>query len=90
MSLQEFIVAGGRTPTYGYTDTVLSLLPGATSWTSLASLPQRLWVPRASVVGGKMRVVGGYCSSSSCSTSSYSYYRTEVMKNCSILVLFVK
>ena len=90
MSLQEFIVAGGWTPSYSHTVTVLSLLPGATSWTSLESLPLSLWTPRASVVGGKMRVVGGYCSSSSCSTSSYSYYRAEVMKNCSILVLFVK
>ena len=59
MSLQEFIVAGGSIPSYSRTDTVLSLLPGATSWTSIASLPLRLWSPRASVVGGKMRVVGG-------------------------------
>ena len=91
MSLQEFIVAGGYTPSYSHTDTVLSLLPGATSWTSLASLPLRLWTPRASVVGGKMRVVGGYCSYGSCSSSnSRYYYRTEVMKIFSILVLFVK
>ena len=90
MSLQEFIVAGGWTPSYGHTDTVLSLLPGATSWTSLASLPLRLWTPRASVVGGKMRVVGGYCTTGSCGSSSSLYHRAEVMKNCSILVLLVK
>ena len=39
--------------------TVLSLLPGATKWTSLASLPSPLAAARASVVAGKLRILGG-------------------------------
>ena len=39
--------------------TVLSLLPGATIWTFLASLPSPLAAARASVVAGKLRILGG-------------------------------
>ena len=53
--VQEYIVAGGS-----YTDSVLSLLPGASSWTTLASLPRTVYQGRASLVGGNMRVAGGY------------------------------
>ena len=35
------------------------LLPGASSWTTLASLPRTVYQGRASLVGGNMRVVGG-------------------------------
>ena len=55
--LQEYIVAGGHTDSY--TDSVLSLLPGASSWTTLASLPRTVYQGRASLVGGNMRVAGG-------------------------------
>ena len=55
--LQEYIVAGGYTGSY--TDSVLSLLPGASSWTTLASLPHTVYQGRASLVGGNMRLAGG-------------------------------
>ena len=55
--VQEYIVAGGYIGSY--TDSVLSLLPGASSWTTLASLPRTVYQGRASLVGGNMRVVGG-------------------------------
>ena len=55
--VQEYIVAGGYIGSY--TDSVLSLLPGASSWTTLASLPRTVYQGRASVVGGNMRVAGG-------------------------------
>ena len=55
--VQEYIVAGGRTGSD--TDSVLSLLPGASSWTTLASLPRTVYEGQASLVGGNMRVAGG-------------------------------
>merc|ERR1719474_2417049 len=57
-SNKAFIVAGGLDGTY-YLSSVLTLLPGAQAWTSLASLPRALWAARASIVGGKMRLTGG-------------------------------
>ena len=42
-----------------YLSSVLTLLPGATNWTLLASLPRGLWGARASIVRGKLRVNGG-------------------------------
>ena len=63
--VQAFIVAGGKTS--GYTLSVVTLLPGATAWTPLASLPRTLWGAqgglhraRASIVGGRIRINGGY------------------------------
>ena len=41
------------------TNTVLALLAGKKTWTSLASLPRNLYGSRASLVEDKMRVVGG-------------------------------
>ena len=58
--VQEYIVAGGSYTGGSYTDSVLSLLPGASSWTTLASLPHTVYQGRASLVGGNMRVAGGY------------------------------
>ena len=55
--LQEYIVAGGYAGSH--TDSVLSLLPGASSWTTLASLPRTVYQGRASLVGGNMRLAGG-------------------------------
>ena len=59
--LQEYIVAGGSTGSS--TLSVLSLPPGASSWTTLdASLPHNVYTGRASLVGGNVRVVGGSSS----------------------------
>ena len=55
--VQEYIVAGGYIGSH--TDSVLSLLPGASSWTTLASLPHTVYQGRASLVGGNVRVAGG-------------------------------
>ena len=73
--VQAFVVAGGITS--DYTSSVVTLLHGATAWTPLASLPRTLWGAqgglyraRASIVGGRIRINGGYDGGS---------YRTEVM-----------
>ena len=42
-----------------YLSSVLMLLPGAKTWVSLASLPHPLIDVRASIVGGRLRIVGG-------------------------------
>ena len=53
------VVVGGWAS--GYTSSVLTRLPGAEDWTSLDSLPIRaLGGARASIVGGRLRVAGGY------------------------------
>ena len=40
---------------------VLTLLPGATAWTpGLPSLPRALLSAQASIVGGKLRLSGGF------------------------------
>ena len=53
--VQAFVIAGG------YSDaSVVTLLPGAQAWTPLASLPRSLGFAPASIVGGKMRVTGGW------------------------------
>jgi len=64
------IVAGGYDGT-NRLSSVLTLLPGATAWTQLASLPRPLAGPRASIVGGKIRVNGGFDGDS---------YRSEVLE----------
>ena len=41
--------------------TVVTLSPGSGAWTSLSELPQQFklpQVPRASIVGGRLRIVG--------------------------------
>ena len=76
--LQAFVVAGGLSHSYSrysYLSSVLTFLPGSAAWTPLVSLPRALTAPRASVVGGKIRVVGGYRGGS---------YRSEVMAKNSI------
>ena len=57
--VQAFVVAGGFTPS-GRTSSVVTLLHGATAWTPLASLPRTLDSARASIVGGRIRINGGY------------------------------
>ena len=75
MHLQALVVAGGRFffpfPDRPYTSSVLTLLPGATNWTSLASLPRPLRYAGASIVGGRLRVNVGQDGGFS--------YRSEVM-----------
>ena len=56
---QAFVVAGGYNGS-NYLSSVLTLLPGATAWTPLASLPRPLYGAQASIVGGRIRVTGGY------------------------------
>ena len=68
---QAFVVAGGVEVWPNRLSSVVTLLPGATAWTPLASLPRGLAYARAFIVaGGRMRVVGGKSSSS---------YRSEVI-----------
>ena len=50
---------------------VLTLLPGAEDWTDLASLPRPLGGARASIVGGRLRMTGGW--------DGDGFYISEVM-----------
>ena len=72
--LQAFVVAGGWDGSSRFSSRRLSsvyiLLSGGKVWTSLASLPRVLHGARASVVGGKIRVTGGFSEGS---------YRSEVI-----------
>ena len=61
-SFQAFVVAGGweRHPPFNRLSSVVTLLPGGKAWTPLADLPRPLYEGAgASIVGGKIRVVGG-------------------------------
>jgi len=69
-STKAFIVAGGHDGS-NQLSSVLTLLPGAQAWTPLASLPRSMDGARASIVGGKMRLTGGWDGSS---------YRSEVLE----------
>ena len=63
LNLQALVVVGGR----GFDNivsSVVTLLPEATAWTPLASLPFALWHAKASIVGGRIRVTGGWDESS--------------------------
>ena len=51
---------------------MVTLIPGETAWTEKASLPRSLYAPRASLVGGKMRLTGGR------STDGQRDYRDKV------------
>ena len=57
---QALVVVGGRDGSYNFLSSGLTLLPGATAWTPIASLPRTLVGARASIVGGRIRVNGGY------------------------------
>ena len=57
---QAYIIAGGSANAIDDSSSVVTLLSKASSWTSLASLPRTLFGVRASVVGGLMRLSGGY------------------------------
>ena len=58
-SLQALVVAGGRKDDSIFFSSVLTLLPGATAWNPLASLPRPLHFAQASLVRGRLRVNGG-------------------------------
>ena len=73
---QAFVVAGGSGGSGP--SSVLTLLPGATAWTPLASLPRGLAYARASIVaGGRLRVVGGSRSSSRRSEVTFAFLTTN-------------
>jgi len=74
-STKAFIVAGGYDGSFNFLSSVLTLLPGAQAWSSLASLPRSLSGARASIVGGKMRVTGGHDGG-----WDRSSYRSEVLE----------
>jgi len=65
-----FVVSGGSDGS-NLLSSVLTLLPGAEAWTPLASLPRTLFGAQASIVGGRLRVTGGYSGGS---------YRSEVLE----------
>ena len=87
LHFQALVVAGGRfiVTTLPYTSSVLTLLPGATNWTSLASLPQPLAGAGASIVGGRMRVNGGYDGGSRRRRSEVMIKHCHRQKYCSFL-----
>ena len=70
-TLQAYIVVGGQ-----YSSSVLTLLPGATAWTELASLPKPFYYAQASIVGGRLRVTW---SELTWSEDDKENYRSEVM-----------
>ena len=61
---QAFVVAGGIDGYGTPFSSVMSLLSGAPAWTPLASLQRSLRHARASIVAGRIRIVGGYSSRS--------------------------
>ena len=74
------MIGGGFDGSHGLSS-VLTLLRGATAWTPLASLPHPLRLTQASLVGGRLRVAGGFDGSS---------YRSEVMFNDSATDFLIK
>ena len=60
---QAFVVAGGWDGS-NLLSSVVTLLPGATTWTLLASLPRPVIGARASLVRGRIRLTGGWTGSS--------------------------
>ena len=58
LNTQALVVAGGNVGSTPIS-LVLTLLPGATAWVPLASLPRALNYVRASIVGGRLRLAGG-------------------------------
>ena len=76
------MVAGGSDDLRNLLSSVLTLLPGATAWTSLASLPLTLAYAQASIVGGNMRVTGGYETPSRRSEVVTNHYSDTVRVPC--------
>ena len=70
--VQDFLIAGGLNGP-NILSSVLTLFPGARAWTPIASLPRLLYYAQASIVGGRIRVIGGQGG------FGYSSIRSEVM-----------
>ena len=90
-SFQAFVVAGGWDGSNNLLSSVVTLLPAATAWTPLASLPRPLEGARASIVAGRLRVVGGLSSSSFSSEVIFASLITNnnhfLPGRCSIIIL---
>ena len=74
--LHAFVVAGGMKYIGKYwtdLDSVETLLPGATAWTFLASLPYKTDNAVASIVGGRLLLTGGSKMATMASTSAVMY-----------------
>ena len=54
------MVVGGYNDVDGRLSSVVTLLPGSANWTDLAPLPQGLSYASASIMGGRLRELGGY------------------------------
>ena len=72
-TVQALVVVGGAAWQKSLSS-VLILLPGATAWTPLASLPRTLYLAQASIVGGRIRVTGGMAGG----LGEQIWYRSEV------------
>ena len=72
------IVAGA------YTNSVLALLPRATSWKALTSLPKTLGWVGSSMVNGKLWVTGGYAGGNT--YNSYVSVSIHFMSRYSLLI----
>ena len=58
---------------------MLTLLPGATAWTELASLPKPFYFAQASIVGGRLRVTWSELTWDE--EDGRDSYRSEVMND---------
>ena len=58
LQVPAFVVSGGFSKTLS--NLVWTLERGAEKWTSLEPLPQNLYGGKASIVGGRLRITGGY------------------------------
>ena len=56
--VQALVVAGGNNGSANLAS-ILTLYPGAESWTSLAPLPRALYGAKGLIVGGRLRLTGG-------------------------------
>ena len=56
--IQALVVAGGNNGSANLAS-MLTLLPGAGAWTTLAALPRSLYGAGALLVGGRLRLTGG-------------------------------
>ena len=77
--MQAYLIAGGYV-SGSVSASALTLLPGASSWTTISSLPRALYHAKASIVGGKIRVSGG--------RDDNNIYKAEVIlfvQNCTII-----
>ena len=74
------VVMGGKEHDGNALSSVLLLLPKATAWTSLTSLPHPLTSATASIVGDRLRVIGGMFNGES-QDEVCSFCQRESIKN---------